>query len=311
MNMSCPNKINDNVLSKMQIDYLECTRQVKHLKKLYSQELCINRKLKKSLLESQSKIQEISNTCIELKRKLQNYRVKDPGPPEKRRRKDWDQIKSDKTKQRRFNLYKDSIFSTLKELNVCHRAQITMWLPGNHITFSWGPEDFNDEVEINLNDGRTQQLLEDILNNHSYVKKTSLDNDDCSFNDTNFSEIYDNDGTLNKSHVQKIVHVMDCFRISHEAYHEIRTVSKGHLPLICKVCSEKKLMSEQLPYIKHPRVRELINFQGLRNSKLFSDVITNFFEQEDAIGRPISSVIEYLDPPVLTSVCLNISTQCI
>ena len=47
---------------------------------------------------------------------------------------------------------------------------------------------------------------------------------------------------------------MDCFRISHEAYHELCMVSKGHLPPLGRLSKEKKIMSEEIPYEKHPKV---------------------------------------------------------
>ena len=47
---------------------------------------------------------------------------------------------------------------------------------------------------------------------------------------------------------------MDSFRISHEAYHELRMVSKGHLPPLRRLAAEKAIMSNQIPYIKYPDV---------------------------------------------------------
>ena len=118
--MSCPNKINDDALSNMRRDYLESLRHMQHYKKLYSQELVNTQKVKKLLLKCQREMQRISSTCTHLESKLKRYRVNNPGPSERRHRKDWDKIKCDRTKQRRFNYYKDSIFSTLKEISVCH-----------------------------------------------------------------------------------------------------------------------------------------------------------------------------------------------
>ena len=189
-----------------------------------------------------------------MRNKLEKYKINNPGPPEKRRKKNWHQIKCDRTKHRRFNEYRDAILATLRQINVCHQAHITMWLPENPITFSWGPEDFNNDRQITVNSTKSNEVLQDILNDHSYVERIDCTQDECSFNDINFSEIYETDGSWNKIHIRRIVHVMDCFRISHEAYHEMRLVSKGHLPPIWKISAEKKVMSEQLPYIKHPTV---------------------------------------------------------
>ena len=50
------------------------------------------------------------------------------------------------------------------------------------------------------------------------------------YHDFDYSEIFDTTGHWKKQHIRRLIHVMDNFRISHDAYHELKIVSKGHLP---------------------------------------------------------------------------------
>ena len=96
--------------------------------------------------------------------------------------------------------------------------------------FSWGPENFQNKKQPTSDTSEHPHSVHD----HTYTSyKSHTDNDIGEFfNDVNHSEIYDAEGNLSKSHIRQLVHVLDTFRISHEAYHEVRMVSKGHLPPI-------------------------------------------------------------------------------
>ena len=71
------------------------------------------------------------------------------------------------------------------------------------------------------------------------------------FDDRN---IYDREGNFTTKHVRKAVLVTDSFRISNDAYHEIRTELSGHMPPVGQVKHQKAVMSEEIPYKKHPTV---------------------------------------------------------
>ena len=97
----------------------------------------------------------------------------------------------------------------------------------------------------------------DIFNDHTYhTNNSNGDNEEVEyFDDVNYSEIFDNNGNWLKKHIRRLVHVLDTYRISHEAYHEIRMVLKGHLPPMIRLSNEKHLMSEKIPYIKFAEVQ--------------------------------------------------------
>ena len=58
------------------------------------------------------------------------------------------------------------------------------------------------------------------------------------------------DGKWNPSHIRRIIHVLDSYHISHDAYHELRLTSRIILPPIYKVKDEKSKMSKGINYYK-------------------------------------------------------------
>ena len=67
-------------------------------------------------------------------------------------------------------------------------------------------------------------------------------------------DIYDADGNFTQRHIRKAVMVTDNYRISNDAYHEIRSELSGHMPPVGQLKQEKAVMSEEIPYQKHPSV---------------------------------------------------------
>ena len=98
-----------------------------------------------------------------------------------------------------------------------------------------------------------------LTSEHSYAAENKDFSENDSYHDLDYSDIYDCCGEWKQYHLRKIIYVMDSFRISHEAYHELRLVSKGHLPPIGRISKEKQDMSEEIPYEKHPRVSLFID----------------------------------------------------
>ena len=131
----------------------------------------------------------------------------------------------------------------MKSLRACHRAEISLWFEQNKINFSFTPEDFNEKVNGDKVDCSN---FDNITADHCYgaqVKDVEEDN----LGDFDYSEIYDSRGNWRQIHIRRLIHVMDCFRISHDAYHELRMVSKGHLPPLQRLSKEKKSCQKKFP----------------------------------------------------------------
>ena len=133
-------------------------------------------------------------------------------------------------------------------MQACHRAEVSVWLGSNKINFSFSPSDLSPKQIV------TNFTHDIVCSEHNYAAGDRFVGKADNFNDIDYSDIYDSCGEWIKNHIRKLINVMDSFRISHEAYHELRMVSKGHLPPISRLAKEKKIMSQEIPHEKHPKV---------------------------------------------------------
>ena len=236
--MFCPNRIHDKTVSDLRANFVQCQKYLLHYKKLYTAEC----KKYKSLQKQNCKLRK----DIDLLRHEMQLRRHDvprnqtdtcTSKYRKRKLKNWEDITSERTKRRHYSHYKDIIFQALCNIGVCHRAEITLWFPNNNIHFSWSPDNFQPKPN-------TCSDLEDthIYHDHPYTASLSFcENENIEyFNDLNYSEIFDVHGDWSRKHIRWLIHVLDTFRISHEAYHELQMVSKGHLPPMNRLSNEKK-----------------------------------------------------------------------
>ena len=58
------------------------------------------------------------------------------------------------------------------------------------------------------------------------------------------------DGKWNPQHLRTIIHVLDSYHISHDAYSELRLSSRSILPPLHQIKIEKKRMSTKINYYK-------------------------------------------------------------
>ena len=93
---------------------------------------------------------------------------------------------------------------------------------------------------------------------------------------TDNEKIYDTEGNFTKRHLRKAVLVTDNFRISNDAYHEIRAELCGQMPPVGQVKREKAVMSEEIPYIKHPTVSVLSLDKSVRHCQYTCICYVNF-----------------------------------
>ena len=248
--MFCPNKVSDNALHAMQIDIIEKRQQIQHLKQEYAGECKTVKEQQKQIISMQHENLYFRQELQRLNKKLAFLEYSDC-KRKPRLKKKWDKINSERTKRLRFASFKDLLLTTLKSMQVCHRAEISLWFEQNKINFSFSPSDLNGKSDKRncLND-----QFKHVKIDHAYASDSTQEVENECFNDLDYCEIYDNNGEWKKQHIRRIIYVLDAFRISHEAYHELRIVSKGHLPPIGRLSKEKKIMSEEIPYEKHPKV---------------------------------------------------------
>ena len=117
------------------------------------------------------------------------------------------------------------------------------------INFSFSPSDLSKEHNLRKSCNEKSNA---ISTDHTYVAQVKEFTESDSFNDLDYSEIFDYWGEWSTKHIRRLIYVMDSFHISHEAYHELRLVSKGYLPPLGRLAKDKKIMSAEIPYDKHP-----------------------------------------------------------
>ena len=192
-----------------------------------------------------------TNTCIELenKCKLLESRIRiwqeKARIPRVRKKKSWSNIKSQRTKRQRVSNLQNTIFRTIQDnMSTCKRANFSLAIENQNFNFAWKPKDFK------IND-KVKELRVPALNDHNYVKHKSFlnesDKQDKELCDVDYTSIFDEDGHWQTKHKKGIIHVMDTYRISHEAYHELRHAGKGHFPALGEIIKEKKKCLNKFP----------------------------------------------------------------
>ena len=242
-------------LKQMREELLQCKKERAHFRKLYQNECTQNRKL-------QHENAKLENVLTQLRIDITKLRHNNKAVHNQsnvkltRKRKHWNDIKDEGTKKIRLSSYKENIFNTLKQIELCNRAEVSIWLGTERMNFSWKPYDFSQMKQNDILQTNVQKQLSNIYHDHTYACKPDNElegQENSQFFD--LAEIFDSQGRWRKIHIRRLIHVLDSFRISHSGYHELRMVSKGHLPPMWRLAKEKQIMSEKLPYMKHPTVR--------------------------------------------------------
>ena len=135
----------------------------------------------------------------------------------------------------------------------CKLAQMSLCLGEKSVNYTWKKKELQTSTCSDSSD--------DIFNfhpksDHSYASAKLLNSqhENCDSDDIDYSTIFDSDGNWQKQHKRSVINVMDCYRISHKAYHELRYAGKGHFPPLCQIIKEKASMSTEIKYIRHPTV---------------------------------------------------------
>ena len=231
---------------------------MKHYKQLYSRECKKNTFMQKQLKRSLRNASHLENRLQNLRKKFACEKQRDQDSGRTRKKKLWSNIKCDRTKHHRMNVCGNLVLSTIQQnLPECRFAQLTLNVGGKKVHFTW--------KGAQLKSLTLQSSNHDIFNfqknsDHSYASaaflKTQVETD--KLEQIDYDSIFDSDGNWQKEHKRSIINVMDCYRISHESYHELRHAGKGHFPPLYQIINEKKIMSGEIKYFKHPTVRNLL-----------------------------------------------------
>ena len=241
----------ENFMHKCRLDYLLAKKESNHYKYMYRLEIKQNKQLKKRIFDLEKEIEIQLLKIQKQSRHLINFNKFYDDLQIPRKRKSWSKIKCDCTKRQHISEYGANFIETIKDnAPQCKRAHLLLFLGDKTVTYSWKSNDFK---AMKTSKSSTENFPTD---DHCYAAKPPpSSNEDDEFIDLDYSSIFDSEGKWQSKHKRSIISVMDSFRISHEAYHELRHAGKGHFPPLHHIVHEKHIMSELIPYIKHPTVR--------------------------------------------------------
>ena len=229
----------------MREELLTCQKEKNTYKSLYFQALNKCRSLQKELTKN---IKQLNDVRGRLEKKQNNHDVKNDIFLRRKRKPSVDICSLDRKKLKSAE-YITLFKRTIDSIPVCPTSSLTIQCPqhGMNMTFRK-----SDEAAPDRQTSVTGQVP---CVDHTYSSVTDdKPEGDCS---ETSHEIYDSDGNFTRRHVRKAVLVTDNYRISNDAYHEIRSELSGHMPPIGRLKQEKAIMSEELPYQKHPKVSTL------------------------------------------------------
>ena len=242
-------------IQNLRISELQAKKELFHYKTLYSKQCHCTIALQKQVNNLKRKYRNLEEKYDVLCAKLSDMCPNENKMRGSRKRKSWNNVKCERTKRQRINEYRAVLLKTISQhVPQCKRAQLSLSVCQKTVNYTWRSKDMLTHKSLNYNP--------DIPNftqtsDHSYaspkVVKCQSDGDDLE--DIDYNSIFDSNGNWQCKHKRCIIDIMDSYRISHEAYHELRQAAKGHLPPLYVIHKEKAVMSAEIPYIKDGTVK--------------------------------------------------------
>ena len=218
------------LLRDLRLAEIQAKKELWHYKFLYSQESRENKTLQKKLKEINKNYKILQTKYDELCSKLSDMCPYDDKSRCKRKRKSWTNVKCDRTKRQRWNDYGKVMFKTLsKNVPQCKRAHLSLSLGNKTVNYMWKCSQFKDETDT-LSSISVENFKANLDHSYASSKLVNADMHEDEFEDIDYGSTLDSEGNWQKKHKRSIISVMDSYRISHEAYHELRHTGKGHFP---------------------------------------------------------------------------------
>ena len=165
--------------------------------------------------------------------------------------KTWANLKSPVSRAKRKSQFRRCLDQAMMHLHEVTRSRVQLRIGKEDIVLVWAKNHFR----YLRNRGRN--ILNNRRQNNDPTLNESQSEDDMD-NDVSEPDAFLSDGTWNEVHIKRIIHVMDLFKISHEAYHELRMTSRSILPPLYRIKNIKKSMSTEINSFHHCTVRRKI-----------------------------------------------------
>ena len=160
------------------------------------------------------------------------------------------QLKSPTAKARRKAQFKRCLNQSMIHLHEIRFAQVKLTIGDKGLDFTWCQDDLR-ELRSNATNILPNGLIPpnpNHVNNNSPPLNGNEDNEEFEDAPDDFPDAFSPNGSWNRIHVQKVIHVLDLYQISHKAYHDLRSTSHSILPPLNTVKREKQLMSKDINY---------------------------------------------------------------
>ena len=261
--MLCPPEERLKLIEHLTHELAEGKKERKHYQYLYKEQCVQNKNIQKKLVALKKKVSKLDSELSAMQSKVGVHIPKYSGDRSKRKCKAWCRLRCEKSKRVHISEYRQHVFSTIQE-NVphCKRAHLSLCLTGQNVNFNWNGEQLkkvHTPHEAPTNFGSRDD--------HLYAKpehpEINEHDHDEEITDVDYSKIFDCEGNWQRNHKRSIIHILDTFRISHQAYHELRHAGKNHFPPLHHIIKEKIVMSDEIPYTKHDTVS--INYTSVIN----------------------------------------------
>ena len=239
---------NQRILQQLGDELQRTKEEVNNYKNVYRIERDDRR-----LQEARANMLQIDNVQLQedkdnLNEQLQDFRAHINAFTIRKGYKKWANLKSPVSRAKRKSQFRRCLDQAMMHLQEVTRARVQLRIGKDDISLVWARNHFR----FLRNRGRN--ILNQPRANNQYTLNDSQSEDDVE-NEISEPDAFLSDGTWNDVHIKRIIHVMDLFKISHEAYHELRMTSQSILPPLYRIKNIKKTMSTEINSYHHCRVR--------------------------------------------------------
>ena len=241
-------------IKNLRLSELQAKKEVHHYKYLYSKQCRHTQNLQMDLKKMKRNYEKLEKKYDILCSKLSDMSPTKNTCKGSRKHKSWTNVTCERTKRQRINDYGAVIFQTIVDhVPQCKRANVSLSLGDKSVNYMWKcPQLQHDKCKKSSEP--TPKCKSDLDHSYYSSKLPQLQYQEDDMEDIDYGTIFDSQGNWQTTHKRCIINVMDSYRISHEAYHELRHAAKGHFPPLDQIRMEKAIMSSEIPYTKHETV---------------------------------------------------------
>ena len=227
-----PQRIIENLREQVQ----NLTQERNQLRRLYDAEVVENEQLARIRQNLRTNYEACLNANNRLRNRIGQLKAQLAKHEPKNYRKKWEDL-CVQTRRKRKAEYHQVFDSALQTVPECKKARIHLSLGHDRIRFEWSTDDM-----ANCRDAMRQKGI-------SVPDPPPVESEDES------DETDTTDTRSPQTIKEEIIHMMDRYRISQDAYHELQqTLKKLPLTPMHRLKVQKKKMSEEIPFEKYPDV---------------------------------------------------------